>query len=492
DDRPARRVADAELQPAIHRAIDRGIGYLQRIQNPSGSWTVLDEEEQPGRRWNPTFNTGGYTALALYALAASGVPAADPAIRRGLEWVRTHPKAFAVSNATATYTNSILVLALTRIDARGLRKLIHGYADTVVSGQRRDGMWSYPLGSRTTPTRRPSVHGRGDNSNTQFAVLALWAAHSLADHRVPGRIWKKVTRHYETTQAERGGWGYQASSRRPTATMTAAGLVSLVYARAALDPKPEALANARRSSRVRRGLGALDVLARPASLLGNVYWLYSLERVGTVLARKDDSWYVTGARHLVETQDERGAWGHSVGVQGPGRHGSRPAPEGEPKPPRRVYETAFALLFLSRSTLPPRKGVVTAPDRTRRPAAKTARDPFPDLIDPSPGGEQRLLRAFQIYTLSSDRRRAALAPLFAVVGPRIVRFSLDRLQDDRLYVRRAALDLLERILRRRFPFDPAAPEAQRGVMLGPLERFWKEHGGRLRWDAEQSRFIVGS
>ena len=104
--------------------------------------------------------------------------------------------------ASATYCVSLYALALTRIDADRHKAKIHDLARRLVRGQRDNGMWSYRL----------NAHGRGggDNSNTQFAVVALWAAYSLADFEVPATTWRRILDLYGKTQARSGGWGYGA------------------------------------------------------------------------------------------------------------------------------------------------------------------------------------------------------------------------------------------------------------------------------------------
>src|SRR5262249_30260221 len=64
---------------------------------------------------------------------------------------------------------------------------------------------------------------RSDNSNSQFAILALWAAQRQG---VPvERTLALVARRYQTSQNEEGGWGYHASGGRAqtTPSMTCVG-----------------------------------------------------------------------------------------------------------------------------------------------------------------------------------------------------------------------------------------------------------------------------
>ena len=50
---------------------------------------------------------------------------------------------------------------------------------------------------------------------------------------------------------------------------------------------------------------------------------------------------------------------------------------------------------------------------------------------------------------------------------------------------------LDRLVEKRFLFDPDASPDERDVMLAPIEAFWKEHGKKLLWDDQKSRFVEG-
>ena len=109
DDRPVRAVDDPELQAAIDAAIDRGVRHLKKAQAADGSWSYHMDKSAGGLKEQPN---GAMTALALYALSASGVPADDLAIQRGVEWVRKYPAAYWPDIGSQTYSVSLLVLAL--------------------------------------------------------------------------------------------------------------------------------------------------------------------------------------------------------------------------------------------------------------------------------------------------------------------------------------------------------------------------------------------
>ncbi len=376
DDRPERKVLDPGLQHAINRAIGRGIAYLKKAQNADGSWTYDARGPSPlVHAAAQSDATGGLTALALYALAASGVPADDRVMVQGLRYVAKSPDAFTEKARYGTYSASLLVLALTRIDPAAHKKRIQALATQLAASQLDNHMWTYrltrvpprygreepnePTRPRRDPGRRPRperIGDGGDNSNSQFAVLALWAAEAIADAKVPDDTWKRVLYFYLESQLADGGWGYHRPDRygragmtRARHAMTAAGLVSYVYARAASLGGMEKLPEARASVVAQKGLALFG--SESVAPYTDYYLVYSLERVGTVLNRPSEEWYDEGARALTHSQEDDGRWpgtGRLIGgrLGGGGRRGGAEE-EGEPR------SAAPATATRSRSTRPP-------------------------------------------------------------------------------------------------------------------------------------------
>ncbi len=118
----------------INVAIDRGVVYLQRSQNPSGSW---------GAGTNVGSGGGyaiGYTALCGLALVECGVPTTDPGLQRALRVVRLGSE-----KADNTYEVSFVILFLDRMGERSDRALIQRLAVRLIAGQSQTGGWSYKL-----------------------------------------------------------------------------------------------------------------------------------------------------------------------------------------------------------------------------------------------------------------------------------------------------------------------------------------------------------
>jgi hypothetical protein len=185
-----------------------------------------------------------------------------------------------------------------------------------------------------------------DNSNTQFALLALWAARR---HGLPvDRSLLLSDQRFAQSQLGDGSWAYRLGDGSQRPPMTCVGLLGLALGHGALLPEERDVN--RPASRVgadvaiKRGLEALGRSVgvpqkRENAPTPNLYFLWSVERVAMIyqlptIGGKD--WYGWGANDLIASQRQDGAWSGSE------YHGSSPP-----------LDTAFALLFLRRSNLVP-------------------------------------------------------------------------------------------------------------------------------------------
>jgi hypothetical protein len=182
-----------------------------------------------------------------------------------------------------------------------------------------------------------------DNSNTQFAILALWTAQR---HGVPmKRTLNLIVRRYVTSQNADGGWGYHYRFGGGEATspqMTCVGLIGLAVGHGLANPA--AAGQQVRDPRILNGFVTLSKhIGQPADRLinlplENLYYLWSLERVAVLYdlpAIGDKDWYRWGAEILVANQNNlAGNWAE-------GKYpGSSPP-----------LDTCLALLFLKRANL---------------------------------------------------------------------------------------------------------------------------------------------
>jgi hypothetical protein len=372
---------------AVDRAVERGVAALRSLQAANGSW--------------PHESGMGATALAGLTLLECGVAPDDKAVVAAARWVRQES-----IRCTYVYALSTAILFLDRLGDPADVPSIESMTVRLLAGQLRDGGWRYttpPIpadevrrlealvrdrpprtgergpadGKRTPRALSPEIQRQldllaragppkgttvADNSNTQFAALALWAARR---HGMPvGKALERVETRFRSTQDPGGGWCYldpaavQAPGFKPapnprevvpTPTMTCAGVLGLALAYGG-DAGGEGDAKDRP-----RDIGADKALARALAVLSTVvghpagerrnapipqadgnafYFLWSLARACVALDlealnRKD--WYAWGAEILLANQKADGSWRGAYFEGG--------------------ADTCFALLFLKRANL---------------------------------------------------------------------------------------------------------------------------------------------
>lgn len=356
------------LKPLIDQAVDRGVKWLKSQQQGDGS--ITDNGYGVGSAQGT-----GATAMSALALMHSGVPPEDPAVKKAFAYLAG--KKLNQSYDLALYLMAIegKYLPLTMIEdvenysedkareeiARKLTKEDRDAAERAVqlllATQHESGMFGYSEG------------GSGANlSSTQYALLGLKAAARMGV-RVPASRWRsiwdylagaarpstnQITLDLELRSGERledrtipMGWGYRDSNMpAPTGTMTSTGLSSIVICGSELQRLQDWRASDFERYRVLRN-GAFGWLQENYAIRAGTpegcwyaaampfYFLYSLERV-TILADVKviggHDWYHEGAGVLLSWQHSDGRWA--------GPHGTT------------IVDTAFALLFLKRATIP--------------------------------------------------------------------------------------------------------------------------------------------
>jgi len=308
-----------DRQQRIDAAIRKGADYLLSQITEDG--TVKGEYPANFRR--PL--RGGQTAIVAYALLSAGVSPQEPKLRSALNWLME-------ADLKATYTVSLRACALAAMNDPKVMPLLRKDVQWLINAAGADGAYSY------TP-RTGATGGTSDNSNTQFALLGVWAA-SQRGVSVPRQYWQLMDDYWAGAQQSDGGWNYRSYDKRQSyGSMTAAGLASLFVTQDALHRGDELSRQAqRREEHIDKGLKWLEenfsVDVNPGK--GTqwwYYWLYSLERVALASGFKyfgNHDWYRLGSEKLLAKQSEEGYW-HGTNTQ---------------------HQTAFALLFLSRGRWP--------------------------------------------------------------------------------------------------------------------------------------------
>jgi VWFA-related protein len=178
--------------------------------------------------------------------------------------------------------------------------------------------------------------GQGDHSNTQFALLGVWAAGRHGFDSDEGL--ESIDGHFRSCQLEDGRWGYRVGMPGSNA-MSCAGLMGLAMAAARPSLAERQTARSRGTALAAdpaftRALHAVAQDAQRAGLDSEIYYLWSLERVCVALGLRSlegFDWYARGSRILLDRQQADGGWP-------PDRWG-------------RLPNTCLALLFLRKANL---------------------------------------------------------------------------------------------------------------------------------------------
>jgi len=359
---PAEQAVDAA---AVQKAVEAGKEFLRKSQGSDGLWVYQPE--------TPEFNIG-LSALVGIALLESGETKQDPVIQNVARIVRA-----SAPKLTKTYALALAVMFLDRLnDGQRDVDLIRQLAFRIAAGQdRKTGGWSYdcrPLSATQQlqlqgflkKNRGPFNFGKGppdvshvrggqgaDNSNTQFAILALWVARRRSipvDHPLLLAEWR-----FRTTQCKDGGWGYgrDGSFEQVGAPgMTCTGLLALAIAQGLQRERSAQLrsggsvdgADNTPNPRTLESLHADPAVAAATRFLANrmanatpapqhTYFLWSLERMAVVYGFNDiqgKDWYGYGSHYILKQQKQDGSWEADNGP---------------------VADTCFALMFLTRANI---------------------------------------------------------------------------------------------------------------------------------------------
>jgi hypothetical protein len=354
-----------EKQKEVDTAVRRAAEFLQQQQQANGSWTGSAPV--------------GITSLGSLALLEAGLKPTEPALQKAAAYIR---KTASSITSNATYQLSLAILFLDRLGDAHDNRLIHEFALRLVAAQTPQGGWAYecpPLSKdeheqlftalKELRTKKPAEVirslaktadlsprvrnlavlqteadrpvGRADNSNTQFAILALLAAQR---HDLPlDRCLALSAKRFRSTQKADGRWTYNGQSEiTPIPTMTCAGLLG-VAAGFGLEDKGKPVGRPEDDPAVKKALEHLSKsIDQPGGKEGklstqqNMYFLWGVERVAVLYQLETingKKWYPWGVDILMTNQLPKGAW-RGVGV------GST-----------EIVDTCFAILFLQQSNL---------------------------------------------------------------------------------------------------------------------------------------------
>ncbi len=329
--------ANEPLVVQVKNGIERGVQFLRSQQRKDGSWEIL----QQGLGIE-----GGQTCLATLGLLTCGVPATDPAVKGGLNYVRQ-------LKSEQTYIRALQAIVLAEAnlteDRARLRDHVKWLIDTRVIRDSKLLGWDYTSKSNV-------LQERADGSNTQYAVLGLWAA-KQAGTEIKNEVWEGIRQHYIENHAaqDAGAWVYIPTERNnfgafngPTITMTTAGICGLLIAGMELNAGRETLEGPGGPAKgcgdypdtkaIEKGFGWLNRNFTIELSKRKFYHMYGLERAGRLSGQRffgEYDWYREGCKHLIPNQKQEGSW------SSPTLYDNWP-----------IVSTSMALLFLSKGRTP--------------------------------------------------------------------------------------------------------------------------------------------
>jgi hypothetical protein len=318
----------------VERAIREGVRYLKSQQRADGSWSDVENEAKTGT-----------TSLIALALLTAGEKADSPLIRKSLDYLR----GYGPNDLKSTYAIALQTMVFAAAEPEHDQLRIANNVSWLERAQIKPsdpvkwaGSWTYSDSKRTRP---------GDNSNTQYALLGLHAASEVGVPVKP-EVWELARVYWERSQKATGGWAYTPDTTNQTASMTCAGISSLIITglrrfqgQEYIDER-DAIQNCGKGGfnpRLQAGINWLAEHFQVSQNFGNgqqwkYYYLYGLERAGRLSGLRffgRNDWYRLGAEELVHEQNKFG--GYWTGALN----------ESD-----RVLATSFALLFLAKGRAP--------------------------------------------------------------------------------------------------------------------------------------------
>jgi len=299
-----RDVADTDVE----RAIAEAKRYLYAQQGRNGHF----------RHYHHHVPHGGQTAIALFALLEAGENQNQAAVKKGLE-------VLAGLKTKNLYIIATRVMVLSQVRPKKgtpLRTCLEGDLKYLTDQALREGgAWGYGGPERT-----------GDNSCSQFALLALWEA-DRAGIRINPALIRMVERAWLRRQRRDSGWTYAGQPNvdtDSTLSMTTAGLASLFICQDVLTNTCQPYAHRKQV----RGAWDFIVKRLKPNYINDGYLAFCIQRVGMASGQKfigEMDWFAAGAAKLAEPNPRgrgyRGNWGP-------------------------VVRASFELIFLARGRIP--------------------------------------------------------------------------------------------------------------------------------------------
>lgn len=347
--------AEEPLVKKVRTSLNKGVDYLKskQVDKGGGTWNWENDTLQ-------LLQPGGSSCLAMLALLTAGTPADDPVVRRGMPYIRG-------IKPQHTYVTGLQTMVFADVgdvrDQFQIQSNVEWLLSAAVTSNRKplgqggklEG-WSYQSNSGN----------RADNSNTQYALLGLWAGRQ-AGARIDKEVWEAIQEFYKTTQCEatvgaRGqqiaGWQYQnvSKSKDGSLTMTEAGVCGLFIAALEANDSKQELNEATGVAAKCGFYPEDDAIAKGMRWLGErfrffdqnhtFYNVYGIERVGRLSGQRfigEHDWYREGCELLTGVKESPGLAQKSGGEWEIAKQAIDSFP---------VISTSFAVLFLAKGRTP--------------------------------------------------------------------------------------------------------------------------------------------
>ena len=299
----------------------------------------LPEDLIPGPAWDLGEDSKQETALAMLALISAGVPASDPAIQQGMDFLMQQDW-----NTFDVYVHSIVLPTLVAANLSEYRERAQFSVNQLVKSQLPFG------GEEFSDPRDFGGWGYGataDGAHFNWVIYALYAAKQWG-LEVPSETWKRAEKWIRSNQTETGGWLYnRVEHGSPWAegvygSMTATGLWAL-----------RALGASVEDPQIQRGLEWIQkhwsLTRNPGANSWHHYYFVTLQRFCDISPKQDTlvghDWYQDIASMFVAEQQPDGRWIDHEDY---------------------FPTTCFALMFLTRSLPKPIQPDLGAVNRTLR------------------------------------------------------------------------------------------------------------------------------
>jgi hypothetical protein len=276
-----------EQRLGVDQAIDAGIRFLKAEQRADGSWP------------DPVGYPGGITSLCTLALLKSGVKPDEHSAQTALAFLRP-------IRPSMTYSTALQTLVFCATDPQVHRKLIERNVEWFAAQQIQQGLmagaWGYP-----------QPRAEGDNSNTGFAVLALYEAEQVGV-RAGTAVWRRALNYWTRNQNPDGSWGYKPGLPG-TGSMTSQGLVCVAAAAKVLGEDKAEQPAAQAIEKAAMWLTSNFRVDGNPGLQGQqgwrLYYLLALSKAARITGKSkfgEHDWFAEGSNMLLDLQQLDGSW----------------------------------------------------------------------------------------------------------------------------------------------------------------------------------------